>query len=316
VAVVTPPARRGPALSADDPVHLAARAVVRFHLRTVATVEGAARAGEVPGVHALRVGTRRLRATLRLFGSILPARASEAADRDLAWLADAIGEVRDCDVLAGILKERAGRLDPEVASALGPVGLAVHEERTAALEALVHVLDSPRCRALFGRLAQFTETSPRRVKEPSLGSRAADLVRPLVRAVVRAGRAVGPASPPAEMHRLRVRIKRLRYALETLAFGGKNVRRATEELERLQDRFGAHQDAVAAQAWLWRYARTPGVDAASLLPVGAIIQALAKRAAKDRRRALKAWRKVERTRILATLGLGHARRRAALQATG
>jgi CHAD domain-containing protein len=296
-------------------VHLAARAVVRFHLRTLAAAEGAARAGEVHGVHALRVGTRRLRATLRLFAPILPARASEAAGRDLAWLADAIGEVRDRDVLTATLKERATRLDPEVASALGPVGLAIHEERTAALEALVRILDSSRCRAMFGRLAQFAETSSRRAGDPSLGSRAPELVRPLVRAVVRAGRAIGPASPPAEMHRLRVRIKRLRYALETLEFGGKAVRRATGELQRLQDRFGAHQDVIAAQAWLWRYARSPGVDAPSLISVGAVIHTLSRRAAKERRRALKTWRRFERARLLSTLEFGAAGRRPALRAT-
>src|SRR5437773_320097 len=73
------PQRVGLVLSPDDGAAVAARVVVRFHLRAFVRVEPAARAGEVEPVHQLRVATRRLRTALRLFAPLLPARFAAAA---------------------------------------------------------------------------------------------------------------------------------------------------------------------------------------------------------------------------------------------
>jgi len=116
---------------------------------------------------------------------------------------------------------------------------------------------------------------------------------------VRAGRRLGPDAAPPDLHRLRIRVKRLRYAVETLrSLGDRSVREVLVRLERLQDTLGKGQDAATAIAWLRAYAATRGVPAASLLPAGALIQALARRARRRRRRGLKAWRRLERTRLL------------------
>src|SRR5438034_10108173 len=82
------PQRVGLVLSPDDGAAVAARVVVRFHLRAFVRVEPAARAGEVEPVHQLRVATRRLRAALRLFAPLLPTRLAAPAHRELDWLAD------------------------------------------------------------------------------------------------------------------------------------------------------------------------------------------------------------------------------------
>src|SRR5438046_829407 len=68
------PQRVGLVLSPDDGAAVAARVVVRFHLRAFVRVEPAARAGEVEPVHQLRVATRRLGTALRLFAPLLRAR--------------------------------------------------------------------------------------------------------------------------------------------------------------------------------------------------------------------------------------------------
>ena len=114
--------------------------------------------------------------------------------------------------------------------------------------------------------------------------------------VLKAGKT---GSTPEDLHRLRVRVKRLRYGLEILrTLGDKSVRRLLEKLERLQDVLGEGQDAVTQIAWLRRYAAATDPPVTSLLPVGALIQALAKRAAKRRTRALRAWTKLHRSGLL------------------
>src|SRR5207247_4471528 len=125
------PQRVGLVLSPDDGAAVAARVVVRFHLRAFARVEPAARAGEVEPVHQLRVTTRRLRAALRLFAPVLPARFAAAAHRDLAWLATAIGAVRDLHVLGETLRQQAARVDPARRREGGQPGRAVHDPRDA-----------------------------------------------------------------------------------------------------------------------------------------------------------------------------------------
>jgi CHAD domain-containing protein len=297
--LATTPRAAGLVLSPDDDAVVAARAVVRFHLRAFGAAEPEARVGEVEPVHQLRVATRRLRAALHLFGSLLPKRFVESAQRELAWVASAIGGVRDLDVLAQTVQARAARLDPELRGLLGPVGIAIHERRSAALEALAKTLRSSRCHRLLARLATFAEpsTAPRR-SEP-LGRAVPALATPLLRAVRRAGRRVATESPPPELHRLRVRVKRLRYALESLrGLGIKSIRVLITRLERLQTVLGDTQDAATQTAWLHAYAATDGVPVASLLPVGALIQGLSRRVTKRRRRALRAWRKLEKERLL------------------
>ncbi|HYR96288.1 MAG TPA: CHAD domain-containing protein [Candidatus Binatus sp.] len=295
-------------LSPDDPAPVAARAAVRFHLRVFAAAEEAARAGDTEPIHRLRVSTRRLRAALSLFGPLLPARFVDAAQRELTWLASSIGAVRDLDVLAEAVQERAAEIDPALRAALGPVGATIQDRRAAAHDALIEVLGSSRCLRLVERLTAFAESAPRVRDVPPLGQVAPDLVRPLQRAVVRAGRRLAPESQAAEFHRLRVRVKRLRYGLEPLrGFGVPTVQRLLRRLERLQDVLGAAQDAATQMAWLHAYARGPDVPTASLLPVGAIIQALSRRATKRSRRALRAWRKLSGGRLLDGLAADLAR---------
>ena len=293
------PQRVGLVLSPDDGAAVAARVVVRFHLRAFVRVEPAARAGEVEPVHQLRVATRRLRTALRLFAPLLPARFAAAAHRDLAWLATAIGAVRDLDVLGETLRKQAARLDPELRREVGPLGVALHEQHERTLAELGATLDAKRSRRLLERLAVFADSRAPVGRGARLGDVAPDLLRPQVRAVVRAGRRLGPDAAPPDLHRLRIRVKRLRYAVETLrSLGDRSVREVLVRLERLQDTLGKGQDAATAIAWLRAYAATRGVPAASLLPAGALIQALARRVRKQRRRGLKAWRRLERTRLL------------------
>src|SRR5256885_16469029 len=132
MAALRAPRPAGLVLSPDDSAAAAARAVLRYHLRAFASAEPSARAGEIEPVHQLRVATRRLRAALRLFAPLLPARFAAAAHRDLAWLARAIGAVRDLDVLGETLRKQAVRLDPELRPAAGPHGVALDEQHQRA----------------------------------------------------------------------------------------------------------------------------------------------------------------------------------------
>src|SRR5580704_7035513 len=77
--------------------------VVRAYLRTQAGVlsslEPMVRADEPDAVHQMRVGTRRLRAAFRSFGTVIPRSRSEKVAGELKWLGGLLGPVRDGEVL-------------------------------------------------------------------------------------------------------------------------------------------------------------------------------------------------------------------------
>jgi triphosphatase len=73
-------------------------AILRRHFGQMLAHEPGVRLGEDPEeLHDMRVATRRLRAALKLYSDVLPKR-SERYERDLRWVARALGEVRDLDV--------------------------------------------------------------------------------------------------------------------------------------------------------------------------------------------------------------------------
>jgi len=240
---------------------------------------------------------------------VLPAVAVRRTPEDLRWIGRMIGAPRDLDVLAQAVTARGRRLEPALRPALGPLTQAIRERRAAAHVEMVRTLDAPRCRTLLTRLAAIEG----RADTARLGAIAPDLVQPLVRAVRRAGRRLDESAPRAAFHRLRVRVKRLRYALETLrGLGHKRLPKMLRRLEQLQDLLGEHQDAVTQIAWLRAHTEAAGLPPATLVAMGALIQVLARRARRRRRRFALVWRRLEpalRGRLLRKKRRAVARRR-------
>jgi CHAD domain-containing protein len=264
---------------------------LRAHLRTFTREEDGARCGEVEGVHRFRVGTRRLRAALRLLGSFLPAKEAARATRSLQWLGQAIGQVRDLDVLKLAVSTESRGLDPELRVALRPLHRAIAERRASALALMIRALNSPRYRDALLLFDGLTVAEAHARAAATIGERAPELVRPVWSAVVRARRRLDAEESAENYHRLRVSVKRLRYTLESLqTLGAKRVRRTIEQLVAVQDVLGAHQDAVTQIAWLRAYADGAAVPPVTLLATGALMQALARRARRCRARLPQRWK--------------------------
>src|SRR5262249_62327370 len=70
------------------------------------------------GVHSMRVASRRLRSTLRDFMPYVRKRSIAPAFKELKYIADALGEVRDQDVAIPVLEELQKRSPSESDEAL------------------------------------------------------------------------------------------------------------------------------------------------------------------------------------------------------
>ena len=200
----------------------------------VARQEGARTGADPEDLHKFRVATRRIRSLLRSTRGQLEDRAEgERLRAELKWLAAALGEVRDRDVLIEYL---VGELDSLDGAPLGALLDLVDEERDRARRELVVALDSPRFAELRASLA---DPPALREGETLLGTAKGEYKR--LRKTVDA---LGDDPGDEELHEARIRVKRARYAGEAAGVGGPFVDRAKE----LQEALGEHQDAVIAEA--------------------------------------------------------------------
>lgn len=203
-------------------------------------------------VHQARVATRRLRSDLRTFGSLLDESWVTPLRDELRWLGDALGEVRDADVLLIRLRRQLDGLrrpDRVVGARLLDIVGAEHD---AARGRLMNVLDSPRYTTLLDRVVEGAR-APRLV--PGADAPATEVLPALAKvawdALERSMRHIGPASADEELHAVRIRAKRARYAADVAALvvgapAGKLARR----IAGVQDVLGNHQDACVARDWL------------------------------------------------------------------
>lgn len=230
------------------------------------------RRGDRESVHKMRVGTRRLRSTLKTFKRSFP----DAADLngELKWLADLLGRVRDGQVQEG--KLLAG-LD-EAGEQFAPVAARIRDHLDAQVAegraALDEALESERYLTLLDRIDQLAaqktaEKDPLRRARKSLAKADGLLDEALAH------------GEDHELHDARKEYKRARYAVEVFAPEvGKPAKQLVDALTDLQDVLGAHQDSVVAREllhelgqdsfWfgvLWARQEQVGTDTYAELPV-------------------------------------------------
>jgi triphosphatase len=225
-------------------------AVLRRNFAAFLAREPGARLGDdTEELHDMRVASRRLRAALSLFAEVLPARIMNLAE-ELRWIGGVLGDVRDLDVQLEQLAVWRERIVEEDRPALEPLRELLDEHRAAGRASLLATLDSRRYESFVDRFARALRAQPPRGptqwRTPALDAAPA-LINKRFRAFRKAGERLGPESSPPDYHRLRIRAKRLRYALECFSdvYGGE-TRAPIKRLVALQDVLGSHQDADVA----------------------------------------------------------------------
>ena len=258
-----PPAARKAARgrsSPDTTLEALLVAVVEACLEQVVANEPAAMACLDPeGVHQLRVGLRRLRSALAFFGSVVPAAQRDALRSELRWLGGELGPARDLDVFVDELLPSlfAARPDDASLERLREAAESARAERHARVRDALGSTRYARLVLVVGRwLAR------RAWREQPTSERSAALFQPartwaaaLLERRHRKARKLGrhlAAASPAERHRLRIRLKKLRYAAEFSRglFGLRKADRYARRLANLQDALGRMNDAASGERLL------------------------------------------------------------------
>ncbi len=211
----------------------------------------------VDHVHQLRVGIRRLRTALRSFQGWAPAPPDDGVD-GLRALFATLGAARDTDVLgSGVHAELAAAGAPPLTLPQGPEApspakvLAASQTQQRLLAWLTWraaLTDAPTLVPVALVPVDATAPPPSVDAAVALGDRAAARLRRWHKRIVADAKAFDTLSE-VELHALRKRIKRQRYAAEFFApvLRRRQVERYLDALSAVQERMGEMNDLVVAR---------------------------------------------------------------------
>jgi CHAD domain-containing protein len=214
--------------------------------------------GENPeALHQARVATRRLRSDLRTFSPLMDEQWVSGLRDELRWMGSSLGPVRDVDVLTLRLSTTAEQLPEAGGYPLHVIMRMLAAQRKARRKALLETIAQDRYLDLLDRMVEAAN-APRLLSAPK--SAAPEVLRELVRGpyelLTQTIMELPEAPADADLHRIRIRAKRVRYATEAIAsMVGKKAVRFAAAASVLQDTLGELQDAAVAHDWLDQTAR-------------------------------------------------------------
>jgi CHAD domain-containing protein len=261
------------------------------------------RVGDDPeDVHQARVATRRLRSDMRTFRSLLDQERAGPLRDELKWAADLLGTARDADVLLERLRRDADQLPQRDAAGVAGVLRRLAAERDRARVQVRDGFRSDRYVELIERLVAFAQVPPL-VGDWEAPARDVlpALVAPTWKHLQREVDRLSDPARPDELHRVRIRAKRCRYATEAVAPAvGKDATRLASAVAGVQGVLGDHHDAYVADAWL-RDA-TNELDTPSVLAAGELVSLQMLDAARLEQEWPKAWKKASKKSLRRWLG--------------
>ncbi|MBI3041276.1 MAG: CHAD domain-containing protein [Betaproteobacteria bacterium] len=243
------PAALTPALSVGESFKAVMRANIA-HLQ--ANERGMLADGDPEYLHQMRVALRRLRSAFDVFGPAMSEAAIARLVAELTWLAASLGPARDWDVF---VTETLPPIEREFGTHGELKAFSGHcrELRSRAGAKARRVVRSKRHRRLMLSLGAWlaSEDWPsqldldrRVVFDAPVSDFAAKVLEKRYQRVRKRGHEIGKLSTK-ELHRLRIAVKKFRYAADFFAglYEAKPVREALKRLSRLQDMLGAINDA-------------------------------------------------------------------------
>jgi triphosphatase len=249
-------------------------------LRQIAGNDGAVQHGDSEGIHQMRVGLRRLRASLSLFKDMLHDGEINGLKRELKWVTEQLGPARDYDVFVGksLAPYRARYPDRQEFEILQH---DLERMRTAGFATARAAVESERFRRLLLNCALWlldgdwrndADALKQVLRKRPVRVFAQDELARRVRKICKQARKLERLDS-RRRHKLRIAVKKVRYGREFFATpcadGTKAARKLDRALKRLQSGLGDLNDMRVHLERARDFAR-PGAAAQKAFAIGCL----------------------------------------------
>ncbi len=263
------------------------RAIAQNCLRQIIANAPGVCAGEAEALHQMRVGLRRLRAAIAVFAKEVADSEQERIKGELKWITNELGPARDLDVFAADVLKPLGKSHTDTDHA--ETRRIFAENRAKAYAAAIGSVRSDRFRSLLLDVAEWIEVGPWTAdaslsarRERPVKTHAAKVLAKMRKYIRKKGTELREIDAE-KRHKLRIKAKNLRYAIEFFAGvlpddqKAKRREAALSALRELQDTLGALNDMAQREA-LIANGHELGEHAALLASKEADVQELLERA--------------------------------------
>jgi CHAD domain-containing protein len=270
-----------------DPGAVRLRAMIETQRMALLEHDPGIRLGSDPeNLHQHRVSARRTRAFLRAARRYVDSEWAQSLNDPLRELGRVTGPARDLDVLAEHVQGELEALDPADREGADVLAARLESECASARRELLRALDGDSYRVLLARLRMRPRLAAD-VSSVPLDRIAHKAYRRLVRAV----EDLGAAPDDRAVHRLRIMLKRARYAAELAATADGKGERFLKRAKVLQGLLGEHQDAVVAERRLREVAVIDDSTAAAFV-AGRLAERQRERRERVAKRLPRAWKRL------------------------
>jgi len=252
-----------PELSAKMSAGRAFTMIGRSCLRHLVANAAATIDRDVEALHQMRVALRKLRASISLFSDFLGDDKIGTIKTELTWLASEFGPARNLDTLIIEVLRPLRKQHPKEPG-LASISKLFARQRLKCYQRAREAVQSARFRKLVLDTAEWVEAgSWHRSEDPLRRARlqtpieiyAAEQLLQRFKKIRRRGAKIGKLGP-GELHRLRIQVKKARYAAEFFSSiysrrkSVKRRKRVLSSLTRLQDSLGRINDIVTHKTLL------------------------------------------------------------------
>lgn len=225
------------------------RVIAHSTLRHVTANADPVRDMDAEGVHQMRVGLRRLRAAISLFADILPRASTARIKAELKWLTGELAPAREIDVF---LNESIRPITEQDVPRRGARAIRTRfaAQRQAAFERAREAVRSARYRRLLIDVIEWIEGGRLHADDDgTITAPAAQMLDRRIRKARKQGKRLNDLDP-MQRHKLRIRIKKIRYAVdffESLYSDGdrKELAALSDRLKQIQSSLGSLNDFMA-----------------------------------------------------------------------
>ena len=241
-------------------------------------------------LHQMRVAIRRFRAILRWARQLLDPVWISAIKQEISWLASILGSVRDFDVLLLNLRNETQTLLKSEQKVFEALISQLEAQRSMARATMLEALRSERYLTFLEQLRSSTQ----HIDVVNTHATLQDVMKKEFDKLEKAVDNLPKGYNDEDLHRLRIRTKRVRYAAEITELSrGKPARRFIRQVRKLQDLLGECQDTVIIEAQLQNYLRSSR-RVKTAFTTGLIVERLRHRRAQARKDFPSRWIKLKK----------------------